>query len=75
MQLAYDPDTDVLRIVLGSEPVSRRSGGEAPGLSLGLDGNGSVVDLEITQASRRIDNPKSVDFAVAGRCVRGMRMF
>ncbi len=74
MQLAYDPDTDVLRIVLASEPVSHRCG-EAPGVSLGLDGNGSVVDLEITQASHRIDNPRSLDFAVAGRCVRGMRMF
>lgn len=75
MQLAYDPETDVLRIVLGSAPASRRCGGEVPGVSLGLDGNGGVVDLEISQASCRIDNPRSVDVAVAGRCVRGMRMF
>lgn len=74
MQLAYDPETDVLRIVLGNEPVCRRAGGEAPGVSLGLDDNGGVVDLEITQASHRIDNPRSLDFSVAGRCVRGMRM-
>lgn len=74
MQLAYDPDTDVLRLVLGCEPVSRRAGGEAPGVSLGLDDHGAVVDLEITQASSRVDNPRSLDVSVAGRCVRGMRM-
>lgn len=75
MQLAYDPDRDVLRIVPGREPAARRAGGPAPGVSPGLSGNGGVVDFEITEASRRIDNPRSLDFVVAGSCVRGMRMF
>lgn len=73
MQVHYDSDKDVLKIVLSSIPVGKRDF-DKDGVVLGYAGDGSLVNLEIEKASRRIDDPKSVDLCVNGRSVQGLKL-
>lgn len=74
MKLIYDPEQDKLTIVLSKAHASRSENGH-DGLLVHFDESGAPVSFEIAQASRRVDDPKSVDLTVAGVNVRGMRMF
>ena len=65
MKLTYDPQTDILRMLFGQAPVEE-SDEDRPGVILDYDKDGNVVGLEILEASKRIDNPRSVEYAVAG---------
>ncbi|MBA4158332.1 MAG: DUF2283 domain-containing protein [Gemmatimonadetes bacterium] len=63
MKVIYDPEVDVLRIVLNSTPIAE-SDEDKPGIILDYDGDGNVVGLEILNASTRVENPRSVEYAV-----------
>ena len=65
MKLTYDPEVDVLRILLSDAPIEE-SDEDKPGVILDYDKDGNVVGLEILQASKRIANPRSVEYAVTG---------
>lgn len=39
---------------------------EKPGVILDFDKNGNVVGMEILDASKRMENPRAVEYAVAG---------
>lgn len=71
MQVCYDSENDILKIVLSDAPV-RKHDSEKPGVVLGYGGDGTLVDFEIRDASRRIDDPRSVDLSVNGRNIQGM---
>lgn len=73
MQVCYDSKNDVLTIVLSTTPV-RTLDTEKPGVVLGYGGDGSLVNFEIKNASRRIDDPRSVDLCVNGRNIQGMKL-
>jgi uncharacterized protein YuzE len=64
MKVTYDPEVDVLRIVLSEQPVEE-SDEEKPGVILDYDKAGNLVGLEILDASKRITNPRSLEYAVA----------
>jgi len=64
MKVTYDPDVDVLRILLHSGPVEE-SDESKPGLILDYDKAGNVIGLEILDASRRTDNPRAMEYAIA----------
>ncbi len=64
MKLRYDPEVDVLTIVLSDVPVEE-SDEDKPGIILDYDKNGNVVALEILEASSRMGNPMSVEYAIA----------
>jgi uncharacterized protein YuzE len=63
MRLTYDGEVDVLTIVLNDAPVEE-SDEEKPGVILDYDKDGNIVGLEILQASKRIANPRAVEYAV-----------
>ena len=63
MKVTYDPQVDVLRIVL-SETTVHESDEQKPGVILDYDRDGNVVGLEILNASKRIENPRSLEYAV-----------
>jgi uncharacterized protein YuzE len=65
MKIRYDPEVDVLSIVFNDMPVEE-SDEEKPGLILDYDKSGNIVGVEILDASKRIENPRSLDYAVAG---------
>ncbi len=64
MKVIYDPETDVLRVIF-SKTAIEESDEDKPGVILDYDKDGNVVGLEVPDASKRIDNPRSVEYAVA----------
>jgi uncharacterized protein YuzE len=65
MRVTYDPEVDALSIVL-SEALVEESDEAKPGVILDYDAAGNVVGLEILNASKRVDNPRAMDYALAG---------
>lgn len=65
MKVTYDSDTDTLRILLSDSQIDDSDEGR-PGVVLDYDKCGNVVDIEILDASRRMENPKAVEFVVSG---------
>ena len=65
MKVTYDPEADVLRILFSNAPI-KESDEDKPGVIIEYDKDGNVVGREILDASKRIDNPRAVDYAVMG---------
>ena len=65
MKITYDPEVDVIRIVFSNAPIEE-SDEEKPGVILDFDKDGNVVGMEILDASRQMENPRTVEYAVAG---------
>ncbi len=64
MKITYDPEVDILRIILNNAEIEE-SDEEKPEMILDYDKDGNVVGLEILDASKRVENPRSVEYAVA----------
>ena len=65
MKITYDPEVDILQIVFSDTPVAE-SDEDNPGIILDFDKKGDIVGIEILDASRRMENPRSIEYAVAG---------
>jgi len=65
MKVVYDPETDILRVTFRSAPVDE-SDEDKPGVILDYDKDGNIVGLEILDASKRMENPRSLEYAVRG---------
>lgn len=65
MKITYDSDVDVMRIVFSNAHIVE-SDEEKPGVILDFDKDGNIVGMEILAASQRIENPRTVEYAVAG---------
>jgi uncharacterized protein YuzE len=63
MKVIYDPGIDVLRILFSSALIEE-SDEDKPGIIIDYDKDGNVVGLEILDASKRMDNPRALDYAV-----------
>jgi len=63
VKVTYDPEVDVLRILL-SDAAVEESDEDKPGVILDYDKDGNIVGLEILEASKRTTNPRSVEYAV-----------
>jgi len=63
MKVDYDKHVDILSVVF-SDSLVDESDEVRPGVILDFDANGRVVGMEILEASRLMDNPASVEFAV-----------
>ncbi len=64
MKVTYDQEVDVLTIQLSNTPVEE-SDQDKPGVILDYDKAGKIVGIEILNASKQIENPKSLEYAVA----------
>ncbi len=65
MKITYDPEVDVLRIIF-SEVAIEESDEEKPGIIMDYDTEGNIVGMEILDASKRMENPRSLEYVVAG---------
>ncbi len=65
MKVTYDPEVDVLTIVFSQSTV-HESNEERPGVVIDYDAEGNVVGMEILDASQRVEDPRSVEYAVTG---------
>ncbi len=63
MKVTYDSEVDILRILLSNRPIEE-SDEDKPGVILDYDKDGNVVGLEILDASKRMENPRSVEYAI-----------
>jgi uncharacterized protein YuzE len=64
VKVRYDPEVDVLSILLSDAPVEE-SDESKPGVILDYDQGGNVVGIEILEASKRMGDPMSVEYAIA----------
>jgi uncharacterized protein YuzE len=65
MKVTYDPEVDVLRILFNNEPIEE-SDIIRPGVVLDYDKDGNVVGMEMLYASKRIEDPRSMEYTIAG---------
>ncbi len=59
MKVRYDSQTDVVRILFSRTPIEK-SDEDKPGVILDYDRQGNIVGLEILNASKRIEDPRTV---------------
>ena len=64
MKVIYDKETDTLSIILRSGKVAE-SDEIRPGLILDYDKAGRPVSIEFLDASKQVNGPQSVEFALA----------
>ncbi len=65
MRVVYDQEVDVLQILL-SDATVEESDEDKPGVIIDYDGQGNIVGLEVLDASKRMENPRALDYAVTG---------
>jgi uncharacterized protein YuzE len=64
MKVTYDPEVDIVRILFNNVPIEE-SDETKPGVVLDYDKDGNVVGMEILNASKRVENPRLVEYAIA----------
>ena len=65
MKIIYDQEVDILRIILSNAGIEE-SDEDKPGIVIDYDEHGNIVGLEILDASSRITDPKTLEYAVTG---------
>ena len=65
MKITYDSEVDVLRILFSNSPIEE-SDEDKPGVILDYDKDGNIIGLEILDASKRMENPRAVEYTVTG---------
>ena len=65
MKVSYDGKTDTLTVIFRDAPVAE-SDEDKPGVILDYDGDGNIVSIEVLDASKRVEEPRSVTLATSG---------
>ena len=65
MKVTYDPKTDTLSVIFKEGVAVAESDEDKPGVILDYDVSANVVGIEILDASKRIEDPRSMEYAVA----------
>ena len=65
VKINYDTITDTLSLILKENASVTESDEEKPGIILDYDRDGNIVGIEILNASKRMENPRSLEYAVA----------
>jgi len=68
VKITFDPEVDILRIVLREAPVEE-SDEEKPGIILDYDTEGKIVGLEILDVSRQKINARSIEYVIMDNSV------
>ncbi len=63
MKVTYDQEVDILRIILNDTDIDE-SDEDKPGIIIDYDDRGNIVGMEILDASRRIDDPGTIEYIV-----------
>lgn len=64
MKVKYDKEVDILYIKLSDSPV-KESDEDKPGIVLDYAGDGSIVGIEIMEASKKFPDPEKVELEIA----------
>ncbi len=63
MKVKYDKETDILYIMLTSEKV-KESDEDKPGIVIDYSASGTIVGIEILQASKKLPQPMKLEYEV-----------
>jgi uncharacterized protein YuzE len=63
VKVTYDPTVDVLRILFSERAVAE-SDEDKPGVVIDDDKDGNIVGMEILDASRRVEDPRALQFRI-----------
>ena len=64
MKVTYDAEVDVLRILFNNRAIEE-SDEDKPGIIIDYADDGSVVGMEVLDASKRIDAPQAIEVEYA----------
>ena len=64
MKVKYDKEIDVLYISFSKNKI-KESDEDKPGIILDYDKEGSIVGIEILDASKKMKNPTRVEYEIA----------
>ncbi len=64
MKVKYDKEVDVLYISFSKNKI-KESDEDKPGIILDYDKQGSIVGIEILDASKKMKNPARVEYEIA----------
>ncbi|MEZ4960850.1 MAG: DUF2283 domain-containing protein [Saprospiraceae bacterium] len=64
MKVKYDTKLDILRIKFSEKPIAE-SDEDHKGVIIDYDEDGNILGIEIIAASKKIMNPKLVEYEVA----------
>ena len=67
MKIEYDKPGDILTVVF-SQAAVEESDQIKPGVILDYDAAGNIIGMEILDASRCVENPAALEFAVKVYC-------
>ena len=65
MKITYDQEVDILRIILSDTDIEE-SDEDKPGIIIDYDDHGNIVGMEILDASSRMTDPRTLEYAVTG---------
>lgn len=65
MKINYDASTDTLTVVF-REVLVAESDEDKPGVILDYDAGGNLVSIEVLDASKRVEEPRSVTLETQG---------
>jgi uncharacterized protein YuzE len=65
MKVTYDASVDILRILFSQAAIAE-SDEDKPGVIIDYAADGSIIGMEILDASKHISNPSCVEYAVVG---------
>jgi uncharacterized protein YuzE len=66
MKVKYDGEVDILRVIFDENGTVGESDEEKPGVILDYDDRGNVISIEILDASKRMPNPRSIEYESEG---------
>lgn len=64
MKISYDSEVDVLKIELANNPIHESDENQS-GVVLDYDRDGHIVSIEVFEASRRVDDPRTIEYRVS----------
>ena len=66
MKVIYDSRTDTLSVILREQSPVTESDEDKPGVILDYDAGGNLVSIEVLDASKRVEEPRSVTLETQG---------
>ncbi|TAH38057.1 MAG: DUF2283 domain-containing protein [Planctomycetota bacterium] len=66
MKVSYDQRTDILSVILRDDAPVAESDEDKPGVVLDYDAEGSLISLEILDASTRVSDARRIEYQLTG---------
>ena len=65
MKVTYNPELDILRVLLNESSKIEDSDEQKPGIIIDYDKDGSIIAFEILDASKHVSNPNLMQYEIA----------